>query len=44
MKPSEEYFIKMYAFENTDEQRKLLFKENCKYNFRKTKYSKTMFS
>ena len=44
MKPSEEYFIKMYAFENTDEQRKLLFKENCKYNFIKTKYSKTMFN
>ena len=43
MKPSEEYFIKMYAFENTDEQRKLLFEENCKYDIIKTKYTKTMF-
>ena len=43
MKPSEEYFRKMYAFENTDEQRKLLFEENCKYDIIKTKYTKTMF-
>ena len=43
MKPSEEYFRKMYAFENTDEQRKLLFEENCKYDIVKTIYSKTMY-
>ena len=44
MKPSEEFYVKTFAWENTKEQRDLLFKENCKYNFRKTKYSKTMFN
>ena len=43
MKPSEEYFIKMYKWKNTDEQRKALFEENCKYDLRKTKYTKTIF-
>ena len=43
MKPSEEYFRKMFAFKNTDKQRKLLFEENCKYDIIKTKYTKTMF-
>ena len=44
MKPSEEYFRKMFAFENTEEQRKLLFEEKSKYDIVKTKYSKTMFN
>ena len=43
MKPSDEYYVKMFAWENTDEQRKLLFEENCKYDFIKTKYTKTIF-
>ena len=43
MKPSEIYFTKMYNWKNTDEQRKTLFEENCKYDFRKTKYNKTIF-
>ena len=42
MKPSEDYFLKMYSWENTDEQRKGLFEENCKYDFRKIKYTKTI--
>ena len=43
MKPSEDYYVKMFAFENTEEQRKLLFDEKCKYDFKKTKYTKTIF-
>ena len=43
MKPSEEYFIKMFNWINTEEQRQLLFEEKCKYNFRKTKYTETIF-
>ena len=43
MKPSEEYFAKMYVWENSDEQRKFMFEDNCKYDFRKTKYTKTIF-
>ena len=43
MKPSEEYFTKMYNWKNSDEQRKMLFKDNCKYDFIKTKYTKTIF-
>ena len=43
MKPSEEYFTKMYRWKNSNEQRKMLFEENCKYDFRKTKYTKTIF-
>ena len=43
MKPSEEYFTKMFAYKNTEEQRKLLFEENCKYDIVKTIYSKTMY-
>ena len=43
MKPSEDYYIKMFAFENTEEQRRLLFDEKCKYDFKKTKYTKTIF-
>ena len=38
MKPSENYFVKMYRWKNTDEQRKLLFEEKCKIDFVKTKY------
>lgn len=43
MKPSEEFYVKTFAWENTKEQRDLLFKENCKYNFKKTKYIATFF-
>ena len=43
MKPSEEFYVKTFAWENTEEQRKLLFKEKCKYDFKKTKYTKTFF-
>lgn len=43
MKPSKNYFTKMYRWKNTDEQRKLLFEEKCQYYFRKTKYTKTIF-
>jgi len=43
MKPSENYYIKMFTWRNTDAQRKLLFKENCKYDFRKTYSNKTFF-
>ena len=39
MKPSEDYLINMYDWKNTDEQRRLLFEENCKYELRKTKYN-----
>ena len=41
MKPSEDYIIKMYDWKNSDVQRKLLFEEKCKYEIRKTKYTKT---
>ena len=43
MKSSEDYFIKIFNWRNTEEQRKLLFEEKCKYNFKKTKYTKTIF-
>ena len=43
MKPSEDYFAKMYVWENSDEQRKFMFEDNCKYDFRKTKYTKPIF-
>ena len=43
MKPSEEYFVREFNWENTIEQRKLLFEEKCKYDLRKTKYIKTIF-
>lgn len=38
MKPSENYEIKMFIWKNTDNQRKLLFEEKCKYDFNKTIY------
>ena len=38
MKPSEYYTIKMHDWKNSEEQRKILFSENCKYDFIKTKY------
>lgn len=43
MKSSKNYFLKMFQWENKEEQRKLLFEEKCKYDFKKTKYSKTIF-
>ena len=43
MKPSEEFYVKTFAWENKKEQRELLFKEKCRYNFKKTKYIKTFF-
>ena len=42
MKPSEDYFSDMYNWRNTESQREILFKDNCKYGFRKTKYYKTI--
>ena len=44
MKPSEEFYVKTFAWENTREQRILLFKEKCKYDFHKTKYIQTLFN
>ena len=38
MKPSKNYFRKMFGWKNSEEQRKLLFEENCINNFIKTKY------
>ena len=38
MKPSENYFRKMYRWKNTEEQRNLLFEENCINDFIKTEY------
>ena len=43
MKPSEYYLRKMYHWKNNEKQRKLLFNETCKYDFRKTIYEKTFF-
>ena len=43
MKASEDYFIKIFHWRNTEEQQNLLFEEKCKYNFKKTKYTKTIF-
>ena len=42
MKPSQNYLINMYDWKNTLEQRKLLFTEKCKYEFKKTKYTKSI--
>ena len=44
MKPSEYYYIKMFTWRNTEKQRKLLFEEKCKYEFRKTNSNKTFFN
>ena len=38
MKPSENYFRKMYRWRNTDDQRKLLLEEKCINDFIKTIY------
>ena len=39
MKPSENYFNKFYLnWKNDEEQNKLLFEEDCKYNFKRYKY------
>jgi hypothetical protein len=43
MKPSEDYFAKMYVWKNSDEQIKTMFEDNCKYDFRKTIYTKPIF-
>ena len=43
MKPDKNFYIKMFAWRNSDEQRKLLFEDNCKYGFRKTDSVKTIF-
>jgi hypothetical protein len=43
MIPSEYYFRKMYDWQNKEKQRKLLFEEKCKYDFRKTIYGKIFF-
>ena len=41
MKPSENYFNKFYLnWKNDEEQNKLLFEEDCKYNFKRYKYPK----
>ena len=44
MRPSEYYTIKMHDWKNTEEQRKLLFSDNCKYEFIETKYNTTIFN
>ena len=36
MKPSKNYYIKMFSWRNKDYQRRLLFEEKCPYKFRKT--------
>jgi len=38
MKPSENYFRKMYRWKNSEEQRKLLIEENCINELIKTRY------
>ena len=43
MKPPDEYLIKSYDWENTDEQRQLLFGDFCKNDFKKTKNIKRIF-
>ena len=43
MKPPDEYIIKVYEWENTDEQRKLLFGDFCKNDFKKSKNTKSIF-
>ncbi len=41
MKPSEIYFDKFYLhWRNNEEQNKLLFAEDCKYNLKRYKYPK----
>ena len=43
MKSDKNYYIKMFNWINSDEQRKLLIEEKCKYGFRKTDSVKTIF-
>ena len=44
MKPDEEYFYqKMFTWTRSEEQKKLLFDEKCKYDFEKTVYRGTSF-
>ena len=43
MKPPDEYLIKIYEWENTNEQRQLLFGDFCKYDFKKSKNTKSIF-
>ena len=43
MKPPDEYLIKVYEWENTDEQRQLLFGDFCKNDFKKSKNTKSIF-
>ena len=43
MKPSENYTNIMFNWRNEDYQKKVLFEENCKYDFIKTKSTETVF-
>ena len=44
MKPDEEYFYqKMFTWTRSEEQKKILFDEKCKYDFEKTVYRGTSF-
>ena len=44
MKPDEEYFYqKMFTWTRSEEQKKLLFDEKCKYDFEKTVYRDISF-
>ena len=41
MKPDKDFFVKMFVWRNTDEQRKLLFEEHCKYEFKRSDSTKS---
>ena len=43
MKPSENYTNIMFEWKNEEYQKKVLFEENCKYDFVKTKSTDTVF-
>jgi len=43
MKPSENYTNIMFNWRNEDYQKKILFEDNCKYDFIRTQSNETVF-
>ena len=43
MKPDKDFYVKMFVWRNTYEQRNSLFENNCKYEFRRVDSDKTIF-
>ena len=43
MKPDKDFYVNMFVWRNTHEQRKSLFEDNCKNEFKRIDSDKTIF-